>query len=835
MVSEKDDSNVVKAPKVAKVAVIGGGVTGMTAAHELAERNFDVTLFEKTRAYALNGKKALALGGLARSQYVRDDRDDDLRIYPFKRALVHREWNIGPDGTFPGEHGFRLFPSFYRHVFDTMRRIPLGESTLRTVYDNLVPTRRSTVAAPGQPPRVFAREPTKTAKMMYDNLQALLSLGGTPQDLAYFCVRLVRYLCTSLERRAAECENRSFLQYIRGEGEPLRTEYEYSQAFLDALNFEPRVLVAFDACDGDARTTMSVAVQMFLDNVEVREKTDGTLNGPTSETWFEPWKAHLERLGVCFRNAEVKHFLKPEQALGRGIPELECLEKGAPLRPTEDRRLRDGIVISWKELDDASGSDDDRQDDQFAFFDYVVVATDAVSAETLAESLWRVLSDEREPASPLAGFTTVYPPQTQKAGAARNPYSLAHMGRDERDRLQTMTSIQFFFPGMLALDYGHMFYSASPWGLSSICQQEFWHTARTSRDGRFSVLSVDITRLDKPCDGKTFYECTRQQIAERCWEQIRRCLNDIELPEPHWFHIDDNIVFSRDPVHGDERPELNLTPYLVPIVGDWQYRPGGDPWSPAYGYQRRNRGEHHQGPKPPSAWCAEHGGYWVHFDRVVFAGSYTRTFTRLTTMEASNESGRHAVNAILDHLLRSDSLKACGLRERNGVQKASPLEEGTHDPSKTLYRRPTPLGDYCVVWNMEELEPDLFEPLKALDAKLFAQGKPHLFDLLGLELLPRLGSRWRPSDGKDPWTSLLQPLNLAGDWMLMAQAFVESAADWHKIWTDALLGGSFSPRSRSSTGGAGESPFARSVDQVTSFLKDLLDTIESQARRSSAD
>lgn len=27
----------------------------------------------------------------------------------------------------PGEHGFRFFPSFYRHVFDTMRRIPDGD------------------------------------------------------------------------------------------------------------------------------------------------------------------------------------------------------------------------------------------------------------------------------------------------------------------------------------------------------------------------------------------------------------------------------------------------------------------------------------------------------------------------------------------------------------------------------------------------------------------------------------------------------------------------------------------------------------------------------------
>src|SRR5262249_51221639 len=45
---------------------------------------------------------------------------------------------------FPGEHGFRFFPSFYRHLFDTMKRTPIldpkpSEATFRTVFDNLVP------------------------------------------------------------------------------------------------------------------------------------------------------------------------------------------------------------------------------------------------------------------------------------------------------------------------------------------------------------------------------------------------------------------------------------------------------------------------------------------------------------------------------------------------------------------------------------------------------------------------------------------------------------------------------------------------------------------------
>src|SRR2546429_9135694 len=67
------------------LAVLGGGVAGLTAAHELAERGFEVHVYEPK-----------ALGGKARSI-----------PYP----------NTGTNGRrdLPGEHGFRFFPGFYKH------------------------------------------------------------------------------------------------------------------------------------------------------------------------------------------------------------------------------------------------------------------------------------------------------------------------------------------------------------------------------------------------------------------------------------------------------------------------------------------------------------------------------------------------------------------------------------------------------------------------------------------------------------------------------------------------------------------------------------------------
>src|SRR5439155_11453025 len=90
-----------------RVAVLGGGMAGLAAAHELIERGFDVDVYERK-----------ALGGKARS-------------IPVKGTAR------GSRKPLPGEHGFRFFPGFYHHVPDTMRRIPFPGNK-NGVWDNLV-------------------------------------------------------------------------------------------------------------------------------------------------------------------------------------------------------------------------------------------------------------------------------------------------------------------------------------------------------------------------------------------------------------------------------------------------------------------------------------------------------------------------------------------------------------------------------------------------------------------------------------------------------------------------------------------------------------------------
>src|SRR5438034_907569 len=104
------------------VIVLGGGVAGLSAAHELVERGFKVRVFEQRSVP----------GGKARSVvFPSTGRDRNV-------GTVH----LGRHGRFrkdlPGEHGFRFFPRFYKHIIDTMTRIPYRIT--RTVADNLVDT-----------------------------------------------------------------------------------------------------------------------------------------------------------------------------------------------------------------------------------------------------------------------------------------------------------------------------------------------------------------------------------------------------------------------------------------------------------------------------------------------------------------------------------------------------------------------------------------------------------------------------------------------------------------------------------------------------------------------
>jgi geranylgeranyl pyrophosphate synthase/uncharacterized protein with NAD-binding domain and iron-sulfur cluster len=274
-----------------RVIVLGGGVAGMSAAHELIERGFEVVVLER----------GLLAGGKARSIPVTDDRagtSGHERADPGVTSIGHR---------LPGEHGFRFFPGFYKHVIDTMRRIPSFDG--RTAADHLVATTCVGFTQYGKPmfliPSSFPRTEGDAGTLLRD---AILAFGPiidlSPDDLAFFAARFWQILTSCAERRIGEYERISWWEFI--DAESRSASY---QKFL-ATGFT-RSLVAAKARKASARTVGDMFMQMMLTFLDpTAGSTDRLLDGPTNLVWIDPWRRYLESSGVQYiRQTEVEEII----------------------------------------------------------------------------------------------------------------------------------------------------------------------------------------------------------------------------------------------------------------------------------------------------------------------------------------------------------------------------------------------------------------------------------------------------------------------------------------------------------------------------------------------
>ena len=245
-----------------RVAVLGGGVAGLTAAHELSERGVAVTVYEARDR----------LGGKARSLPVPGS---------------------GTDGRadLPAEHGFRFFPGFYRHVPDTMRRIG--------VDSHLVGAERILLAQ-GDGHRELlttAHLPESLedfAVLSRFVLEAATTLGVPPHETAFLLERLLTLVTSCDERRLGQWELQSWWSFVSAE----RRSKAFQRLLADGLT---RTLVAARAREMSARTGGLILLQLIFDLTRAGGRADRVLDGPTSDVWIDPWAAQLEAAGVEIR------------------------------------------------------------------------------------------------------------------------------------------------------------------------------------------------------------------------------------------------------------------------------------------------------------------------------------------------------------------------------------------------------------------------------------------------------------------------------------------------------------------------------------------------------
>ncbi|RTE02857.1 phytoene dehydrogenase [Paenibacillus whitsoniae] len=254
-----------------KVAILGGGVAGLSAAHELITRGYDVSVYEFK---SIPGGKA--------------------------RSMPYTGSGVGGRRDLPGEHGFRLFPRFYRHVIDTLKNIPYGDGT---VYDNLQEVTRldiATYTAPLLPLLAkveFSIENFLVVlKDIFDN-----GLGLTSSDMEQYGKKLWQIMTSCDERIREEYNDIDWWTFIQAE--------QQSEAFQKIFAGFTKTLVACQSKVANTQTVGPVATQMTFDITTPGTSFVRLLNGPTNDKWIYPWLTFLQDRGVKYHlNAKVERI-----------------------------------------------------------------------------------------------------------------------------------------------------------------------------------------------------------------------------------------------------------------------------------------------------------------------------------------------------------------------------------------------------------------------------------------------------------------------------------------------------------------------------------------------
>jgi len=263
-----------------KVVIVGGGVAGLTAAHELKERGFEVVVYEREAR----------CGGKARSFPV-----PETRVTGFGKA----DDIIG----LPAEHGFRFFPGFYRHLTHTMRRIPFPGG--KHVIDNLVTVDRGVFARNDKP---FFNFPTELPRNASDLVQAVRQLFDDPGlglglgEAAFAAMKIFNAMTMCDERREEQLDDVTWWDYMAAD--------DRSDAYRTVVvNGLTQNFVAMKAKQSSTKSVVNILARLLNDLMTPDSTIDRVLNGPTSEVWIDPWVQYLQseasKPAVKFKTAEA--------------------------------------------------------------------------------------------------------------------------------------------------------------------------------------------------------------------------------------------------------------------------------------------------------------------------------------------------------------------------------------------------------------------------------------------------------------------------------------------------------------------------------------------------
>jgi hypothetical protein len=447
----------------------------------------------------------------------------------------------------PGEHGYRFFPSFYRHLFDTMKRTPVfdkrGDLTAETAYDQLVSTPDPSIGfsdGEGLIPVKLRRFTT-----LRDLQQAIEFFKEkakfTDRDLLRLQTHFLKYLTSCKQRRANEAEDISLWQYIGAD------RVKYSDAAENFIKGAPQALVAMSAKETDARTQYNALIQMLVQNPFEEFVADKTLNASTSEAWLTRWKAYLKLKGVQFYIGRLERLVKSDDEFlpvvtgpkPRLIPEHDNSDFD-PHDPTKEPDYVSNFFVMALPFDEAS---------RVIWDAWSQIREDDAAVRKFTGPFQQLLNFDIFTGRRTAGGALEPRRRDPRTGQPTNP----------RDPLRDISGIQYFMPAYYRFGKGHVYYCDSPWGLTSISQLAFWRDRVKPIGTLRGQASFDIgnwyahyiEESGPHREKSTAWNSTRKELADNTWSQALAAIEKLHarsLVLPQYYHLDQGIRFAIGPL-----------------------------------------------------------------------------------------------------------------------------------------------------------------------------------------------------------------------------------------------------------------------------------------------
>ena len=258
-----------------KVIILGGGVGGLCSAWHLSRRGFEIDLYE---AADVPGGKARSYGIAGTGQGGRAD--------------------------LPGEHGLRIFPSFYKHMLGTLKEVngPDGR-----IFDRLLGVQDVQLTQADRVPKWLPAHLPLSPAGILRVLNYLFEREPdlTEEDLAFFSERVWQLLTSCRDRRLHEYEKISWWDYMQAD----RRSTAFNNLLVIGIT---RSLVASRPDRASVRTVGYILIQMMFGLSTRTSEFLRVLDGPTNETWIDPMVAALRATG------------RVRIHTGRRVRQIEC-------------------------------------------------------------------------------------------------------------------------------------------------------------------------------------------------------------------------------------------------------------------------------------------------------------------------------------------------------------------------------------------------------------------------------------------------------------------------------------------------------------------------------